>query len=108
MAPANSMMEANTIACFKVNDREETDVAKALATSLAPVGGSVGGNGGHEGASVEAYRCSALRNCQQSGAMAKQCGTTPPPTREEDAGMGEETNRTYPGIQRGKDGTDGE
>jgi len=31
------MMEANTIACFKVNDREETDVAKALATSLAPV-----------------------------------------------------------------------
>lgn len=36
MAPANSMQEAMTMACFNVRDREATDVAKELATSLAP------------------------------------------------------------------------
>lgn len=36
IAPANSMQEAMTMACFKVRDRDATDVAKELATSLAP------------------------------------------------------------------------
>lgn len=36
MLPLNSQIEAIAIACFKVRDLEETDVAKELATSLAP------------------------------------------------------------------------
>lgn len=36
MAPANSMTEAMHMACFKVSDREATEVAKEFATSLAP------------------------------------------------------------------------
>ena len=35
-APRNSMTLAINIACLKVRDREATDVAKELATSLAP------------------------------------------------------------------------
>lgn len=35
--PLNSMTAAIPIACFIVNDREDTDVAKELATSLAPM-----------------------------------------------------------------------
>lgn len=34
--PANSMQAAMTIACLSVRDREETDEANELATSLAP------------------------------------------------------------------------
>lgn len=34
--PANSQKEAITMACFSVNDLDETEVAKELATSLAP------------------------------------------------------------------------
>jgi len=33
----NSITEAMIMACFIVNDREETDVAKEFATSLAPI-----------------------------------------------------------------------
>jgi hypothetical protein len=36
-APANSITVAISIACFIVKDREETDVAKELATSFAPM-----------------------------------------------------------------------
>ena len=36
MAPANSMTEAMHIACLRVSEREATEVAKELATSLAP------------------------------------------------------------------------
>jgi hypothetical protein len=35
-APANSITVAIIIACFIVSDLDETDVAKELATSLAP------------------------------------------------------------------------
>ena len=35
-APANSITEAIIMACFIVREREETDVAKELATSFAP------------------------------------------------------------------------
>jgi len=34
--PLNSVMEAMTIACFIVRQRDETEVANELATSLAP------------------------------------------------------------------------
>jgi hypothetical protein len=37
MAPANSMTEAMHMACLRVSEREATEVAKELATSLAPV-----------------------------------------------------------------------
>ena len=36
-APANSQIPAAIIACRKVNDRDDTDVAKEFATSLAPI-----------------------------------------------------------------------
>jgi hypothetical protein len=36
-APPNSMTVAMSIACFMVRDREETEVAKELATSFAPM-----------------------------------------------------------------------
>ena len=36
MAPANSMTEAMHMACLRVSEREATDVAHELATSLAP------------------------------------------------------------------------
>ena len=36
-APANSITVAISIACFMVREREETDVAKELATSFAPM-----------------------------------------------------------------------
>ena len=36
-APRNSINDARTMACFIVNDREDTDVANELATSLAPM-----------------------------------------------------------------------
>lgn len=36
-APANSITEAINMACKRVRDLEETEVAKALATSLAPM-----------------------------------------------------------------------
>ena len=36
-APPNSHTVAINIACFMVKDREETDVAKLLATSFAPM-----------------------------------------------------------------------
>lgn len=36
-APANSMMEAASAACFMVRDLDATDVANELATSLAPM-----------------------------------------------------------------------
>jgi hypothetical protein len=36
-APANSMTLAIIIACINVRDREETEVAKEFATSLAPM-----------------------------------------------------------------------
>ncbi len=36
-APRNSVNEAMTMACGRVKDRDETDVAKELATSLAPM-----------------------------------------------------------------------
>lgn len=34
--PLNSMMLAMATACFMVREREETEVAKELATSFAP------------------------------------------------------------------------
>jgi len=37
IAPENSMTEAIIMACFMVKDLEETEVAKELATSLAPM-----------------------------------------------------------------------
>jgi hypothetical protein len=37
MAPANSIHEAIIMACFSVRDRDATDVANELATSLAPI-----------------------------------------------------------------------
>lgn len=36
--PANSVTEATRTACFMVRQREEMEVAKELATSLAPMG----------------------------------------------------------------------
>lgn len=36
-APRNSITVAIHMACQRVNDREDTDVAKELATSLAPM-----------------------------------------------------------------------
>ena len=36
MAPANSITEAMHMACLRVSEREATEVAKELATSLAP------------------------------------------------------------------------
>ena len=36
-APANSMTDAIIMACFRVRERDETEVAKELATSLAPM-----------------------------------------------------------------------
>jgi hypothetical protein len=36
-APENSKIAAQTTACFKVRDLDETEDAKALATSLAPM-----------------------------------------------------------------------
>ena len=36
-APANSITVAMSMACFIVKDREETEVAKELATSFAPM-----------------------------------------------------------------------
>lgn len=36
------MTEAMAMACFIVSDRDDTDVANELATSLAPVGGLAG------------------------------------------------------------------
>lgn len=39
--PENSQAEAMTMACLRVREREETDVAKELATSLAPVVGKL-------------------------------------------------------------------
>jgi len=40
--PVNSMMLAMATACFMVKERDETDVAKELATSLAPMRGFEG------------------------------------------------------------------
>jgi hypothetical protein len=37
MAPENSIAEAINMACLKVRDLDETEVANELATSLAPV-----------------------------------------------------------------------
>lgn len=39
--PANSQTEATAIACLRVRDLDETDVANELATSLAPGQGVV-------------------------------------------------------------------
>lgn len=36
MAPANSHIVANTMACLRVTEWEETDVAQEFATSFAP------------------------------------------------------------------------
>ena len=36
-APTNSMTVAISMACTSVRDLEDTDVAKELATSLAPI-----------------------------------------------------------------------
>lgn len=36
IAPANSITEAMHMACLRVSEREATEVAKELATSLAP------------------------------------------------------------------------
>jgi len=36
-APPNSITEAIIIACIRVSEREETEVAKELATSFAPI-----------------------------------------------------------------------
>lgn len=51
-APPNSITVAIIIACFIVNDLEETEVAKEFATSFAPVWGISNGclddwNGNH-------------------------------------------------------------
>lgn len=35
--PENSIMEAMNMACLRVRDRDETEVANELATSLAPI-----------------------------------------------------------------------
>src|SRR5947207_3200564 len=40
--PANSIQAAMAIACFIVKDRDDTDDANELATSLAPMSGSAG------------------------------------------------------------------
>ena len=37
MAPANSITEAMHMACLRVSEREATEVANELATSLAPI-----------------------------------------------------------------------